>query len=548
MASLKHLLESPHIEGEIEDDASTLEKYSHDASMFEIRPKAVVFPKNTEDVCKLVGFVAKNKKDYPSLSLTARSAGTCMSGGAVNDSVIVAFERYFNHAGPLKENAMSAEPGVYYRDFEKMTLKKGLIMPSYPASRELCMIGGIVNNDSGGEKTLVYGKTHDYVAGVDVVLADGQLHHFGPISKDELDKKLQDTSFEGKIYQRVYKLMEDNYDLIKSSKPRVSKNSTGYNIFDVWDKKTFDLSKLIVGGQGTLGFVTKADFRLVKLKKHSGMLVIFMKNLDNLGDIIKTSLSENPSSLESFDEHTIFFALRFFPSFLRSLGWKKFIRLAFSLIPDAWMLVKGIPKLIILAEFEGSTDEEVVRKVDALQKKLQGFGVSMERAENERKSDKFWTMRRESFNLLRKNVHDKHTAPFIDDFVVPPENLPEFLPKLKMILDKYELLYTIAGHVGDGNFHIIPLMRLQDEVDRAKIEPVLLQVNELVVQYSGSLSGEHNDGLVRGPFLHQMYSPEIMKIFKEIKDIFDPQNIFNPHKKVTSNWEYSKKHIRRSFQ
>jgi FAD/FMN-containing dehydrogenase len=157
-------------------------------------------------------------------------------------------------------------------------------------------------------------------------------------------------------------------------------------------------------------------------------------------------------------------------------------------------------------------------------------------------------MRRASFQLLRSKVKDKHTAPYIDDLIVNPEHLPQFLPELREIVyKKYKLLATIAGHMGDGNFHIIPLMRLEEESERAKLEPSMREVNELVLKYGGSLSGEHNDGMVRGPWLEEMYGKEVYKLFKDVKHIYDPQNIFNPHKKADATWDYSFSHVRDHF-
>jgi FAD/FMN-containing dehydrogenase len=149
--------------------------------------------------------------------------------------------------------------------------------------------------------------------------------------------------------------------------------------------------------------------------------------------------------------------------------------------------------------------------------------------------------------LLRSKVKDKHTAPFIDDFIVNPEHLPEFLPKIRAIIKKYKLFATIAGHMGDGNFHIIPLMKLEDPNDRAKLEPAMKEVNNLVLEYKGSLSGEHNDGLVRGPWLEAQYGKDMVDIFKKTKDIFDPKHIFNPKKKAYATWDYSFSHIRDHF-
>lgn len=187
-------------------------------------------------------------------------------------------------------------------------------------------------------------------------------------------------------------------------------------------------------------------------------------------------------------------------------------------------------------------------KVSVARQNLKHFDFSyMEEASTEASSRKFWLMRRESFSLLRSKVKDKHTAPFIDDFVVPPARLSEFLPQLRDIIKKYNLLATIAGHLGDGNFHVIPLMKIEDPKERAKLEPAQKEVNELVIKYGGSISGEHNDGLVRGPWLEQMYSPSVLGYMRDIKKLYDPLGIFNPRKKVEATWEYSFSHIRENF-
>lgn len=554
MDEIKKGLAQAGFSGEIDDSTATLDLYSHDASMFELRPKLVVSPKSAKDVEKLVALVADEKKSDPRLSLTARSAGTDMSGGAINDSIIVNFLKHFTEIEKITSASAQAQPGVFYRDFEPETLKHGALMPSYPASRDLASIGGMVNNNSGGEKSLEFGKTEDFVTQLQFVFADGVERTVKPLKREELDKKMKQKDFEGEVYRKLFWLVEKNYDEIKAAKPHVSKNSTGYNLWDVWDRRTgiFDLTKLIVGAQGTLGFVTDIHFRLVPARPHSGLLVLFMKDINDLGEVIPKVLESKPATFESFDDATLWLSIRFMPSFLKLLGWKRFIHLLITLIPDGVQLLRGIPKLILMVEFNGETEEEVRGKVHALHRELKKKRAryeinGFEEDPTEGKSEKFWIMRRYSFQLLRSKVKDKHTAPFIDDLVVPPAHLTEFLPRLRKIIKKYKLQATIAGHMGDGNFHIIPLMKLEDSVDRRKILPAMKAVNNLVLKYGGSLSGEHNDGLVRGPWLKQMYGPEMLKIFREAKDIMDPDHIFNPHKKANADWEYSFSHIREHF-
>lgn len=531
------------------DDAETKEFYSHDASMFELRPRLVVTPEASSDVEKIVKFASDNK-----ISVTARSAGTDMSGGAINDGIIVDFNKHFTKIESITSTSAHAQPGVFYRDFEPETLKHGALMPSYPASRDLCTIGGMVNNNSGGEKSLEFGKTENYVTKLKFVFADGVERVVKPLNKLELTKKMAQKDFEGKVYREIFELVDKHYEEIKKAKPNVSKNSTGYNLWDVWDRETgvFNLCNLIVGAQGTLGFVTDIHFRLVPAKKHSGLLVLFLKDIDDLGEIIPKVLETKPATFESFDDATLWLSIKFMPSFKKMLGWRKFIHLLLSLTPDGLQLLRGIPKLILMVEYNGDTEEEVRDKIHSLHRDLKKHKAryeinGFEEDATEGKSEKFWLMRRQSFNLLRSKVKDKHTAPFIDDLVVNPEYLTEFLPRIRKIIKKYKLLATIAGHMGDGNFHIIPLMKLEDPLDRKKILPAMKEVDELVLKYHGVLSGEHNDGLVRGPWLEQAYGKSMLAHFKKAKSIMDPEGIFNPHKKATADWDYSFSHIREHF-
>lgn len=545
-------LKARGFEGEADIRQETLEFYSHDASLFELKPQIVVYPKNAKDLQRLVIASYFCRPDMPDLSLTARSAGTCMSGGAINDSVIIDFTHHFTEIKKVTENSARVQPGVFYRDFEKATLAKGALLPSFPASRELAAVGGMVANNAGGEKSLQYGKTENFVKKLEVVLSDGLTYELKALDKKDLAAKKAQKNFEGEIYQQMHELLDKNYDKIKAAKPKVTKNSTGYNIWDVWDRETgiFDLTKLFVGSQGTLGLVSDIEFKLVKHSPHSGVLVCFMKekNMDRLGELINTVLVTKPASFEAFDNHTLMLAIKFFPYFRKTLGWGGLIKLGFQLIPDAFLLLRGIPKMVLLIEYTGDTSEEVKQKVHSMRQTLQPFKLeAMEEDETEAKAWKFRIMRRESFNLLRKKVHDKHTAPFIDDFVVPPEHLVDFLPKLRKIIKKYSLMATIAGHMGDGNFHVIPLMKIEDPRERAKLEPAMKEVNELVLSYGGSISGEHNDGMIRGPWLETMYGKEIVGLFKQTKKIFDPHNIFNPHKKTDADWDFSMSHIRKHF-
>jgi FAD/FMN-containing dehydrogenase len=537
-------------QGDIDDSPEQLEAYSHDASLFEVKPQLIVYPKDSSDIRALVKFVNTHKANNRQLSITPRSAGTDMSGGAIGESIVMDMTKYFNQITSVSPTLAHLQPGVFYRNFEPKTLEHGSLLPTFPASRELCTVGGMVANNSGGEMSLRYGKTEDYVTKLNVVLSDGNEYTIRPLNYQELKTKMAANNFEGDLYSKVFNLVDSHYEAIKAAKPHVSKNSTGYNLWDIWDRdtKVFDLTKAIVGSQGTLGVVTDIQFKLVPKPAFTGVLVCFLKKTDSLGDIINTVMKHKPLSFESFDNYTLNLSIKFFPYFRHNLGWGGLIKLGLRLIPDALILLKGIPKLVLLVEFSGENQEEVNRRIHSLKTDLKVFKMqAMEETETPEKAWKFRIMRRESFNLLRKKVKDKHTAPFIDDLVVPPHHLPQFLPQLRTIINKYKLMATVAGHMGDGNFHIIPLMRFEDPKEKAKLEPAMKEVNDLVLKFGGSLSGEHNDGIIRGSWLERMYGPKVNGYFKDLKHIFDPENIFNPHKKTDADWDYALKHIRDKF-
>lgn len=536
--------------GELDTSAEKLDFYSHDASLFELRPKVVAHPQDAEDIKAVVRFVNEHRAENPELNITPRSRGTDMSGGAIGQSIILDVSTHMNKLHEVTPTTAFVQPGMMYRDFDIETLKHGSILPSYPASRDLASVGGMASNNSGGEKSLEFGKTDRYVTELTVILSDGNQYAIKPIGREELAQKMAQGDFEGTLYKQTYELLEANYDEIKAAQPNVSKDSTGYHLWDVWDRESgiFDLTKLFVGAQGTLGIITDIRYNLVPKSTHAGTLVCYMKNMDNLGEVIPAVLAHKPAAFESFDDATLWLSFKFIFAFIPRIGFWPWVRLCLSLIPTGLNLIRGIPKLILLIEFTGNSTEEVAEKIRNTRQSIKGLGFTyMESNETEAKSQKFWLMRRESFGLLRSKVKDKHTAPFIDDFVVPPAQLTEFLPKLQDVIKKYKLQATIAGHMGDGNFHVIPLMKIEDPNERAKLEPAMKEVNDLVLHYGGSVSGEHNDGMVRGPWLKEMYSPSVLGHMKAMKSLYDPTNIFNPRKKTDADWDFSFSHIRKDF-
>ncbi len=525
----------PDFKGEIEADVAARAKYSRDASLFKVVPQAVVFPHGAADVKALVRFV--NANPHLHISLTARAAGTDMSGGPLTESIVVDFTRHMDAIHKVGYGTAIADPGVYYRDLEKALAAQEFLLPSYTASKDLCAVGGMVANNSGGEKTLRYGKTADYVRSLNVVLSDGNAYVLRPLNSFQLRAKLRQADFEGGIYRDMYALVTQNAALLASAKPRVSKNSAGYALWDVYDGTTFDLTRLFSGSQGTLGMITEIEFRTVRPKKHSRLLVIFLNDMRKLAHIVHGALAYKPESFESYDNNTLWLGMRYM-----------LFRFGFRFLPEVLMALRngGLPKMVLLLEFTGESDAETRARARQAMRDLRRFGCLMRITETAEDAEKYWAIRRESFNLLRTKIRGKQTAPFVDDIIVHPDYLPEFLPQLDALFAPYknDMTYTIAGHAGDGNFHIIPLMDLSNARVRTIIPVLMDSVYALVIRYKGSITAEHNDGILRTPYLEAMYGREVCALFAKTKHIFDPKNIFNPNKKVGGTKEYAQAHIR----
>lgn len=554
---------------EISGDVSTtdLGRYSKDWSLFSVMPEMVVMPKDSGDIQTLVRLVSEYKKDNPKLSITVRAAGTDMTGGPLNDSIILDTTKNIHgvqsvtHADGGKQKSFYGHeyniagtatvlPGTYYRDFETQTLEQGLIMPCYPASRELCTVGGMVANNGAGERTLKYGQNVDFVEKLRVVLSDGNEYEIKPLSFTELQEQMKCDDVLGKISREVYELVKNNWDIIQERKPKTSKNAAGYYVWYVVQAESiekfeegegvFDLTKLLVGAQGTTGIITEITYKLVNTHKAHDLLVVYVKDLAVVPDLVKKLMKHDLEMLEMYDDNTFKIGIKFFKDFLRDKGLLGAIKYSLRFFPEVWMAItKGVPKLIVLAEFAGDTETEMHAAMRKAQHSIETLSVVSRRVPRDAEEEKFWDFRHDSFKILTEHSSEtraagegSRTAPFIDDIAVNPEHLPEYLPKLVEILDSYGLLYTIAGHLGNGNFHVIPLMDLKDIGDGEKILEISDKVYTLALQYDASITAEHNDGIIRTPYLEKQFGSDMVRIFSQVKNIFDPLHIFNPGKKV----------------
>jgi len=515
----------------VETSEDVLIKYSTDASIFKVHPSAVAYPKNVDELKKLVVY-ARGAIDTPHLTLSPRGAGTCMSGGSLTEGVMVDMKEGFTGIGQVdvEKRHVWVDSGVYYRDLEKASLTHGLLFPPYTSSKDLCCIGGMVGNNASGEKSLRYGATINSVSALKMVCSDGEEYLFSELTESELEAKKAQGDFEGDVYKKLHTLIVENFDLITQSRPRVRKNAAGYGLWNVWDaeRKTFNVAKLMVGSQGTLGIITSILLDLVPAPKYTKMVVVPISNLTELAAGVKEILAHSPEGLETYDSHTYDLAKQYLP---KEAGYAE--------------RAEGM-SLVLFGQFAEDTQEHTDSKALECTEDLQKKGFKAVLIDDDNEQEAHWAIRRASYGLLKDHAPAGFLAvPFIEDTIVPIEHYGEFLEKLERILEDYKMTYTFAGHIGDGSIRLIPLIEWNkgDETTH-HIFDLAQRTYELVIEFKGSISVDHNDGIIRTPYLYLQYSSEMLALFTQVKNIFDSQGMFNPGKKTLGTIEYAKAHVK----
>lgn len=525
MHDIKHI-----IKGEVDSSSATLRAYAHDASIFEVTPKAVIYPKTVSDLQKLIHFVSKERQTGADVSLTVRNAGTCMSGGPLSESYVVDVSRHLNHVGHVdtEDRTVWVQGGTMHVDVEKATHPKNLLFAPYTSSRDICGIGGMLGNNASGEKSVKYGPTSSNVGKLKVALSDGEVYEFGPLTTKQVNAKKKLPTFEGRIYRELTKLLDDNRHLIDQANPGTVKNAAGYPLWELWDtqRSHLNLARLFVGAQGTLGIITEAELKLVPMAKFQRMIVVPIENLPALAQTVQTAMRHKPVTCETFDHHTYELAEKYHPEDAKRAS-----------------AAKGM-HMVVLVMFEGDSQAQADALADKAKSSIERLGRTVVWIDDDEIAESFLLIRRKSFRMLLEHPQKNMRAmAFLEDTIVPLHLYGEFLAALEAILKEYDMVYTYAGHIGDGSIRLVPLVNIEAAGAAEKVMELETRVNNLVMAMDGSISVDHNDGIIRTPYLPQFFGDEVYTLFAKVKELFDPLGIFNPGKKVGGTFDYALKHI-----
>lgn len=522
-----------NIEGDISTTDDDLRYYATDGGVFELTPSAIVFPKDVNDVSTLVKLVdTAHQNGNDRISLTARGNGTDQGGGPINTGIIVDFMRYMNQILEIGDDYAIVQPGCMFGRLQRELKKRGRYIPSYPASIDVSTIGGAVANNAAGEKTVKYGATRQFVDAIQVVLADGNTTWVHAVNGRELEAKKALTSLEGAIYRAMEKLIEKNHDTIHTNHPHVTKESAGYALWKVAQGGHFNLAEVVVGSQGTLCFVTAIRLKTIQAPDPAKveLLVSYYRSISDAGLAAQDLHRLEPSALEIVDSHLIELVNREKPELLRGL------------LPG-----DSTPAIVLLAEFDDSDDDLRHEKLQKAQTIVDRYAYSSVLKTNPEEEAEAWKLRRSAAAVMWTIPGNRKALPIIEDGTVPPHKLTEFIQRAYEIFEKYDLEIAIWGHAGDADLHMQPFMDLSKVSDRKKLFAMTDEFYLMVHELGGTAAGEHNDSLMRAVYMPLMFGPEMEQLFNQVKHIFDPENMFNPHKKIGVDFNYVKQHLRHEY-
>ncbi|TGO02113.1 hypothetical protein PN36_30245 [Candidatus Thiomargarita nelsonii] len=503
------------IAGEVLVDLASRRLYATDASIYQEMPRAVVRPKNKNDCIKIVKFAHQHH-----IPLIPRAAGTSTAGQCVGNGMVVDVSRYMTQIlSEIKNNTIRVQPGVILDDLNDFVSQKNLIFAQNISTSNRCMMGGMIGNNACGSHSLLYGTTRDHVIEMETVLSDGSVARFGPL--DELENKLKQAGLEGDIYRSIYHAIDTESIKKHYPHPEIIRRNTGYALdylanHQPWNKsgKPFNLAPFLCGSEGTLVLLTEATLQLVPIPKQKLLICVHFVDLVKSMRATVAMLPHNPAAIELIDQR-ILECTKDNLEQSRNRFW-----------------IQGNPRAVLVIELFDDEPSILEQRAQHLIQDLQqrGLGYAYPIIRDEQMSN-VWAVRKAGLGLLMGIRSEKKAVSVIEDTAVAVPDLPAYLTKIQQIMENHKTPFICYGHASVGLLHLRPELDLRE--DKKTFLSIADQVADLVAEFKGSLSGEHGDGRVRGPYIKKMLGDEVYQVLLQIKQTFDPKNIFNPNKIIT---------------
>ncbi|MGC3947804.1 MAG: FAD-linked oxidase C-terminal domain-containing protein [Chryseolinea sp.] len=502
-----------NIKGDVLADEYSLGMYSTDASFYQIKPLVVVIPRDEDDVRLAVRVAHANN-----VRILPRGAGTSLAGQTVGDAIVIDFSKYMNRILEFNERErwVLVQPGLVRDELNEEMAKYGLHFAPDPATSSRANVGGMVGNNSSGTKSILYGKTVDHILEANVLLADGTELQLKELSPQEFNQKAEQRSHEGEIYKGVKDIIEQNREEIKQRFPKVMRRVGGYNLDEFVYTDRWNLAKLITGSEGTLAVSLSLKINLEPLPKFKSVVVVHFAELLEAIRAVEPMLPYKPSAIEILDRTVL-------QQSAENLTTKHLC-----------YFIDGDPAAILIVEFYGDTYESVIDRPRDMIQTLKGMnmGYAYPVFPGGKEYEDVWSLRKKGFGLMLGIKGDKKALSFIEDSAIPTAVLPEYIDQVLKICAKHNTEAAMYAHASVGVIHVQPLLDLRQEQDIINLKNITDETFELVMKYGGSWSGEHGDGLVRSAYNKRFFGDQLYQAFRDVKKLFDPQNIMNPGKIV----------------
>ena len=501
------------VEGEVRFDAYSRLLYATDASIYQVEPVGVVIPRHKGDVQAVIEVANRHR-----VPVLARGGGTSLAGQTVGHAIVMDFSKYMNQVLEVNQEELwcRVQPGVVQDALNTRVAPQGMLFGPDTSTSNRATIGGMIGNNSAGAHSIVYGKTLDHVLELTVLLADGSEAVLRDLTPDALAAMQAGKGLESRIYQQLPPLVESARQLIAERYPKLMRRVSGYNLDEFTKDQPFNLSRLVVGSEGTLACVVEARMRLVPKPKHTALDVIHFEDLQDALVVSEAILETQPYAMELTD--------------------RPILELARNNIEQSKRLgfVQGDPDAILMVEYDGDTAEEVRDKVDRMEvlRKREHMGYAASLAYEPREVQQIWGVRKAGLGLLLGVKGEKKPIAFVEDTAVDPVKLPEFIKRFRAILDSHGVRAGYYGHCSVGCMHIRPFINLKEAGEVELMTEISREISDLVMEFGGAMSGEHGDGLARSHLNEKLFGPELYQEFRKVKRLFDPNNLLNPGKIV----------------
>jgi len=508
----------------INRDSLTRKLYAQDASMYQEMPLGVSFPRTTEDIQQVVLQANKN-----SLSVTPRSAGTSLAGQATGDGIIMDVSRFMTEILEidLDRKSLKAQPGVIRDTLNKQVEEHALLFGPDTSTTNRCMIGGMIGNNSSGSFSIKHKSTREHVLEMEVVLSDGSIALLKPLEKEELAQKCKLDSLEGSIYRGMLSLLDRNKALIKENYPHkdVIRRNTGYALDRLLEMQPFEkngrlfnLCELLCGSEGTLALTGSATLNLVKKDTIQKLVIPQFKTIDEAMLATVEAVKFGPSAVELVDD-IILNATKTNPEQSQNR-----------------FFLDGEPKCILIIQFEGDDNAAIDEKIRDLKEALleKSLGYSFPELSEVSEMKSVWELRKAGLGLLMGLGKDARSPTFCEDTAVRVVDLPDYIREFEALMEKHNTGCVFYAHASVGELHLRPMIDTTKREGIETMKAMASDVADLVRKYRGSLSGEHGDGRARAPYIEIVLGKKMMPVLKQVKEIWDPNYIFNPGKIINA--------------